>query len=140
MDKDLALQQVKTPAIAIAVLAVISGLLSLSMAVLPIIAFLFKTNPNPQMNVFTILGIILHATGACTMLAALCGAIHMLKLKNWKRAYSGGILVCIPIFCLLFPIGMPLGIWGMRTIHKDGVKELFETSDAATSAEATTTA
>jgi hypothetical protein len=57
--------------------------------------------------------------------AIVLGAISMIRLTNYRSAYTAAILSIIPICSPCFVLGIPFGIWALVVLNRIDVKERF---------------
>jgi len=57
--------------------------------------------------------------------AIVLGAISMLRLKNYRSAYTAAVLSLIPFCSPCFVLGIPFGIWALIVLHRADVKQRF---------------
>jgi hypothetical protein len=70
-------------------------------------------------------GVISLALWPLMNLAIALGAISMIRLKNYRSAYTAAILSVIPICSPCFLLGIPFGIWAIVVLNRPEVKQRF---------------
>lgn len=68
--------------------------------------------------------IVMPIGGGLLNIAAIAGAIQMLRLRGFDTARGGAIAACVP-FCSLACLNMPFGIWALIVLYQPDVKRLF---------------
>ena len=133
--RDAALKQVKGPAIALKVTAIIGLILvvlGLIMNILTLNGMHIGPQPilDPQMQKLVNglgggLGIVQDIIGAVVGVIVLMGASKMQKLQSYQFALTASIVAMVPCIspCCLF--GLPFGIWALMVLYKPEVKSQF---------------
>ena len=55
------------------------------------------------------------------------GAISMIRLKNYRNAYTAALLSLIPLCSPCLVLGIPFGIWAILILNRPEVKQRFLT-------------
>ena len=58
-------------------------------------------------------------------LAIAVGAVSMIRLRNYRSAYTAAILSVIPICSPCLLLGIPFGIWAIVVLNRPEVKQRF---------------
>jgi hypothetical protein len=134
--REAALQQVKGPAIALKVTAII-GLALVALGFVINIATLMgyqiipqQPMTDPQMQkVFSGLGgglgIVQGVVGAVIGVIVLIGAGKMRKLESYQFSMTAAVVAMIPCISPCCFLGLPFGIWALTVLNKVEVKSHF---------------
>jgi hypothetical protein len=69
--------------------------------------------------------VILGGLGALAAPVIIYGAFSMLKGVRYRSAKAAAILAIIPAVSCFFIIGIPFGIWALKTLRKPDVRAAF---------------
>jgi hypothetical protein len=58
-------------------------------------------------------------------LAIAVGAVSMIRLRNYRSAYTAAILSVIPVCSPCLLLGIPFGIWAIVVLNRPEVKQRF---------------
>jgi hypothetical protein len=134
-NRDAALQQVKGPAIALIVTAIVGLVLVALGLVINILTLCGLHIPMQQINDPQVqkffntlgggLGIVQDIIGAVVGVIVLLGASKMQKLQNHQFALTASIVAMLPCIspCCIF--GLPAGIWALVVLNRPEVKSQF---------------
>jgi hypothetical protein len=53
------------------------------------------------------------------------GAISMIRLKNYRSAYTAAVLSVVPVCSPCFLLGIPFGIWAIVVLNRPEMKQRF---------------
>lgn len=135
-SREGALQQVKAPAIALKVTAVL-GLLTVVLEFMIHIASLMghqlvpqQPMPDPEFQkIFNSLGgglgIVQDAIGAVIAVIIWIGAGRMGRLENYQFAMTAAVVSMVPCISPCCLLGIPFGIWALVVLNKPEVKAHF---------------
>jgi hypothetical protein len=134
-NRDAALRQVKGPAIALIVTAVLGLVLVAVGLVFNVLALsghqtgLQQINDPQVQKLFSTmgggLGIVQNIIGAVAGVIVLMGASKMQKLQNHQFALTAGIVAMLPCISPCCVFGLPAGIWALVILNKPEVKSQF---------------
>ena len=65
------------------------------------------------------------ASGTVAMTVALRGAIAMARLESGKAGQRGALLLCVPFWCPLAPLGILVAAWTWHTLSRPEVAGVF---------------
>jgi hypothetical protein len=134
-SREMALRDIKGPAIALIVIASIGVALYLLSVLLHLMGFHRELPPNIPPEWRPMLERMLQSNqGTSGMLLALMslavngfvllGALKMLRLESHSLAFAACIVALLPCSCCCF-FGIPFGIWGLIVMNKPEVKSQF---------------
>ena len=137
--REAALEKIKSPAIAMILLAIINIVLSLWNAARliffpPNIGEVLAKYPqfqDPQMQhifqlIYGPIGIGSAIFTLITGVVILFGALKMRKLENYVFAFTAMILAMLPCVSACCILGLPFGIWALVVLNKPEVKSQFK--------------
>ena len=137
-NRDAALQQVKGPAIALKVTAILNILLAVwSLVKLTFFHVnfqqLFAGIPefnDPQIQsllnlAYGPLGVMSDLFGLAISILVLIGASKMQSLRSYGFAFAAAILAMIPCLTPCCLLGLPFGIWALVVLNRPEVKSHF---------------
>ena len=134
-NRDAALRQVKGPAIALVVTAIIGLMLVAAGLVINVLMLsgvqtgLQQINdPQVQKLLSTMgggLGIVQDIISGVAGFIVLMGAFKMQKLQSHQFALTAGIVAMLPCISPCCVFGLPAGIWALVILNKPEVKSQF---------------
>lgn len=121
-SRDQVQRELKTPAIVLIVLALLTIALNLFGLVYN---FFFLVQPDD-----TLWEVFLRLVGSAAIvlmnIAILIGAIGMLRLRGWRSARLAAFLAMIPLCGPLYVLGIPFGISAAAVLGRAETKQVFE--------------
>jgi hypothetical protein len=125
------------PAIGMIVVAVLSigwlGFVTISAMMTPLPPEMMGPANNPQEDarragykLGRAAGIIVWPLGGTLLnIAAIAGAVQMIRLRGFDTARGGALAACVPC-CSLACLNMVFGIWALIVLYQPDVRRLFQ--------------
>lgn len=136
--RDAALALVKTPAMLLVVLGILSAVMSVVIGGMQVagvdpgrlIMELFKlpqqgAGGGPDAMVTRFAGIFQIVVGLPWNVVIAVGATRMMRLQSRGLATAAAVLACLPCFSCCCLVTMPVGIWALTTLSKPEVRPQF---------------
>jgi len=137
-SREAAFQQVKTPAVALKVTAILNMIFAL-WGVVKLVFFrsnieqLYSGMPqfnDPQVQkilhlAYGPLGVASNFFGLAMSVLVFIGASKMQSLRSYEFAFTAALLAMIPCLTPCCMIGLPFGIWALVVLNKPEVKSHF---------------
>jgi hypothetical protein len=132
IDRNVAEQKVRAPAIGIiataglgALLQVASILMTLTGAMVPQLESSDAELPDWYGAFAGTWGVVSGVVGIAVAGFLIWGALKMMRLEGWGIALTVCILALVPCVSPCCLLGLPFGIWGLVVINDQAVKQAF---------------